>query len=569
MTSSTVWPIYCNNMLKSIFIQNYALIDKLEINFNPGFSVITGETGAGKSIILGAIGLLLGQRADAKAIKNGAPKCIVEAHFYIAPYHMDAFFEELELEFDPEECILRREVYANGKSRAFINDTPASVNQMKALGEKLIDVHSQHQNLLINKEGFQLNVVDILAQDDMELNTYKKYYLEYCTVSKQLKEFIAQAEQSKNDEDYIRFQLSQLEDARLQDESEQKELEEEAETLSHAEEIKAGLYKVDQLLNNEGNSILSATKECLQITQNTSRIYSPASEWAERLNNCYIELKELAHDIANGQEEIEYNPARLDFVNERLNLIYSLEQKHRVKTVKELIELTDSYKRQLDAITSFDDTIAELEQKKDALYQQVLEKAALLTQKRTTAAHSIETRMMELLIPLGMPNVRFAIELIPRKEPDASGMDMVNFLFSANKNGTLQNVASIASGGEIARVMLSLKALIAGAVKLPTIIFDEIDTGVSGSIAEKMAYIMQDMGRQNRQVISITHLPQIAARGGTHYKVYKKDTETGTSSYINCLSQEERIKEIANMLSGATLTEAAMNNARALLEQNS
>lgn len=556
-------------MLKSILIQNYALIDKLDIDFHPGFSVITGETGAGKSIILGAIGLLLGQRADAKAIKNGASKCIVEAHFHIAPYQMEAFFDELELEFDPDECILRREVYANGKSRAFINDTPASVSQMKALGEKLIDVHSQHQNLLLNKEGFQLNVVDILAQDESELNNYRKCYMEYCSVSKQLKEFIAQAEQSKKDEDYIRFQLSQLEEAGLNDEEEQKNLETEAETLSHAEEIKAGLYKVDQLLSHEENSILSATRECLQITQSTSQVYAPASDWAERLNSCYIELKELAHDISSGQESIEYNPSRLDYVNNRLNLIYSLEQKHHVSTLKELIELTQSYQKQLDAITSFDDTITELESLKNRLYGKVLEQATLLTDKRTEAARSIEKQMMQLLVPLGMPNVRFAIELTPRKEPDASGMDTINFLFSANKNGTLQNVASIASGGEIARVMLSLKALIAGAVKLPTIIFDEIDTGVSGSIAERMALIMQDMGRQNRQVISITHLPQIAALGATHYKVYKKDTETGTSSYINCLDKEERVKEIAHMLSGSTLTDAALNNARALLEQNS
>lgn len=555
-------------MLQSIYIQNYALIDKLDINFTSGFSVITGETGAGKSIILGAIGLLLGQRADVKAIKNGASKCIVEAHFHISNYGMESFFAENDIEYDPEECILRREVSINGKSRAFINDTPASLAQMKLLGEKLIDVHSQHQNLLLNKEGFQLNILDILSQDDRQLVQYQQVYTDYKQVCRELDDFIAQAEKSRQDEDYIRFQLEQLEEANLQ-EGEQTELEQEADTLSHAEEIKAGLYKAEQLIDGDEGGALSHTKECMQTLQAISRVYAPASDWAERLNSCYIELKDIAHDLSGAEEEIEFNPSRLEYVNERLNLIYSLQQKHRVESTEALIELTAHYRQQLDAITSFDDRIAELNQHKEKLYNAVLEQASQLTVLRTASARHIEEHMKSLLVPLGMPNVRFAVELTPRKEPDANGMDSVTFLFSANKNGTLQNVASIASGGEIARVMLSLKAMIAGAVKLPTIIFDEIDTGVSGSIAEKMALIMQDMGRQNRQVISITHLPQIAARGIAHYKVYKEDTETGTNSYIRLLNNDERIKEIANMLSGSTLTEAALNNARALLEGNS
>lgn len=551
-------------MLQSLYIQNYALIDKLDIDFTPGFSVITGETGAGKSIILGAIGLLLGQRADAKAIKDGANKCIVEARFRIASYQMEDFFNENDIEFDAEECILRREVSASGKSRAFINDTPASLAQMKILGEKLIDIHSQHQNLLLNKEGFQLNILDILAQDEKDLSAYQTLYHDYRQVCRELDAFIAQAEKSRQDEDYIRFQLEQLNEADLK-EGEQTALEQEAETLSHAEDIKAGLYKASQLINGDEGGALSLAKECMQTLQNISRVYAPAQEWAERLDSCYIELKDLAHDMTGAQEEVDFNPARLDFVNERLNLIYSLQQKHHVGTVEELIALTEQYRSQLNAITSFDDRIAELNSRKDLLYAQVVRQAQKLTELRTRSAGDIEKQMKALLVPLGMPNVRFAVELTPRKEPDAKGMDSVTFLFSANKNGTLQNVASIASGGEIARVMLSLKAMIAGAVKLPTIIFDEIDTGVSGSIAEKMALIMQDMGKQDRQVISITHLPQIAARGCTHYKVYKKDTETGTNSYIRRLTDEERISEIANMLSGTTLTEAAINNARALL----
>ena len=551
-------------MLQSIYIQNYALIDTLDIGFTPGFSVITGETGAGKSIILGAIGLLLGQRADIKAIKKGANKCIVEARFNISAYGMEPFFAKRDLEYDPEECIIRRELYASGKSRAFINDTPASLAQMKELGEKLIDVHSQHQNLLLNTEGFHLNVLDILAQDDKELTAYKNLYAEYKEICKQLTDFIAQAEQSRKDEDYIRFQLEQLDDAGLQ-EGEQTELEQEAETLSHAEEIKAGLYKVDQIMSSDESSMLSALKECMQTLQNIAEVYLPAREWIGRLDSCYIELKDLSHEIAGAQEEVEFNPARLDFVNERLNLIYSLQQKHHVQTVEELIAVAADYHEKLNAITSFDDRIAELTAQKDALYNKVVKQAAVLTRLRTQAAKNIEKHMQSLLVPLGMPNVRFVVELTPRKEPDGKGMDSVTFLFSANKNGTLQNVASVASGGEIARVMLSLKAMIAGAVKLPTIIFDEIDTGVSGSIAEKMALIMQEMGNCNRQVISITHLPQIAARGITHYKVYKEDTETGTNSYIRRLNEEERVKEIANMLSGATLTEAALNNAKALI----
>lgn len=551
-------------MLQAIYIQNYALIDKLDIDFTPGFSVITGETGAGKSIILGAIGLLLGQRADVKAIKKGATKCIVEARFRIATYGLEEFFTENDIEYDEEECILRREVSANGKSRAFINDTPASLSQMKILGEKLIDVHSQHQNLLLNKEGFQLNILDILAQDEQQLTDYQQSYREYKQVCHDLEDFIAQAEKSRQDEDYIRFQLEQLEEANLQA-GEQISLEQEAETLSHAEDILAGLYKAGQLMDGDENGTLALAKECIQTLQNVSKVYPPAKEWLERLDSCYIELKDLSREISGSQEAVEFNPARLDFVNERLNLIYTLQQKHHVKTVEELLSLTADYRMRLDAITSFDERIAALRNRQQELYHTVLQKAEILTGVRTQSARYIESQMESLLIPLGMPNVRFAVELSSRKEPDAKGMDSVTFLFSANKNGTLQNVASIASGGEIARVILSLKAMIAGAVKLPTIIFDEIDTGVSGSIAEKMALIMQDMGRQNRQVISITHLPQIAARGITHYKVYKEDTETGTNSHIRRLSDEERVQEIAHMLSGSTLTEAAMNNARALL----
>lgn len=551
-------------MLRSLYIQNYALIEKLDIRFETGFSVITGETGAGKSIILGAIGLLLGQRADVKAIRQGASKCVIEARFDISAYHMEAFFEENELEYEPE-CILRREVQSSGKSRAFINDTPASLTQMKELGEQLIDVHSQHQNLLLNKEGFQLNVLDILSHNEEALDVYHHLYQDWKKLCKELDELIVLAEQSKTDEDYIRFQLEQLEEAHLTA-GEQEELEQEAETLVHAEDIKAGLYRVGQTLASDEGGLLPVLKESLGTLSGLQKVYQPAGELVERMESTYIELKDIAQEISDQGEGIEFNPLRLEEVNDRLNLIYSLEQKHRVQTVEELIALSEQYATRLAAITSYDDRIVKLTERRDAQYNKVKKQAAVLTKARTEIAREVEQQMAARLIPLGIPNVRFQVEMGLKKEPGPQGADTVNFLFSANKNGTLQSVSSVASGGEIARVMLSIKAMIAGAVKLPTIVFDEIDTGVSGEIADRMADIMQEMGEQNRQVISITHLPQIAARGRAHYKVYKRDNDTETNSHIRRLTDEERVEELAHMLSGATLTEAALSNARALLE---
>ena len=550
-------------MLRSLYIQNYALIEKLDISFGAGFSVITGETGAGKSIILGAIGLLLGQRAEVKAIRQGASKCVIEARFDISAYGMEPFFEDNELEYE-EECILRREVYASGKSRAFINDTPASLVQMKELGEQLIDVHSQHQNLLLNKEGFQLNVLDILSHNDEQLSAYQSLYREWKQAQQELADLIARAEQNKADEDYIRFQLEQLEEANLSV-GEQEELEQETDMLSHAEEIKAGLFRVGQLLTSDEGGLLAGLKESLNTMLGLQKVYSPATELAERLESTYIELKDVSQVVSSQVEDVEFNPDRLEEVNDRLNLIYTIQQKHRATTVEELLTLAEEYAAKLAAITSYDERIGELTTLCDTLYNKVRKQAAVLTKARTGAAREVEKQMASRLVPLGMPNVRFQVEMGIRKEPGVHGEDTVNFLFSANKNGSLQNISSVASGGEIARVMLSIKAMIAGAVKLPTIVFDEIDTGVSGEIADRMADIMQEMGEQDRQVISITHLPQIAARGCAHYKVYKQDNETETNSHIRRLADEERVEEIAHMLSGATLTEAALNNAKALL----
>lgn len=555
-------------MLQSIHIQNYALIEELDIDFHAGFSVITGETGAGKSIILGAIGLLLGQRADIKAIRNGATKCVVEARFNVSSYQLESFFEEYDLEFDPTECILRRELHASGKSRAFVNDSPVTINQMKMLGEKLVDVHSQHQNLLLNHEDFQIGVLDILADDEHELNEYKSTFKTYRKLIQELDEIKNQVEKFHRDEDYIRYQMEQLDNAGLV-EDEQEHLEQEADTLRHAEDIKSSLYKVDQLMCGDDKGVISSVKESIQALQSLSRVYPPSQEWVERLSGCYVELKDLSHELSCAQDEVEYNPTRLESINDRLNLIYSLQQKHHVSTLKELMAVAEDYRAQLERIASYDDHIKELELQIAEIHKDLMVRAKRLSQLRTKAARQMEKQMVELLIPLGMPYVQFSVEFAPRKELDINGMDSINFLFSANKNVALQNVASTASGGEIARVMLSLKALITGAVNLPTIIFDEIDTGVSGSIAEKMAMIMQQMGKSNRQVISITHLPQIAAKGSNHYKVYKQDTEEGTQSYIRQLNEKERINEIAYMLSGTVLTDAALNNARVLLNSES
>lgn len=550
-------------MLRSLYIQNYALIEKLDIDFERGFSVITGETGAGKSIILGAIGLLLGQRADVKAIRQGASKCVVEAYFDISAYNMRSFFDTNELEYD-DECILRRELLSSGKSRAFINDSPVSLSMMRELGEQLIDVHSQHQNLLLNQEGFQLNVLDILAHNEQLLEQYHVFYKEWKQIERELAEFISLAEQNKSDEDYIRFQLEQLEGAHLC-EGEQEELEQEIETLSHAEEIKTCLYRVEQSFSSDEGGLLTELKEVLNTLNGIQKVYQPAKELTNRIESTYIDLKDIFQEIASCQETVLFDPVRLDEVNGRLNLIYSLQQKHHVQTVKELMALSDEYRERINSITSYDDRIADLLVRRDTAYKKTKEQAEILTNIRRKMAYEVEKQLALRLIPLGMPNVRFKVEMGLKKELGVQGEDTVNFLFSANKNGTLQNISSVASGGEIARVMLSIKAMIAGAVKLPTIVFDEIDTGVSGEIADRMADIMQEMGDCRRQVISITHLPQIASRGRIHYKVYKQDSDTETNSHIRRLTQDERVEEIAHMLSGATLTKAALDNARSLL----
>ena len=553
-------------MLQSLYIKDYALIHQLQISFEKGFSVITGETGAGKSIMLGAIGLLLGQRADVKTIRKDASKCIIEARFLLEEGRLDSFFDENELEYDTE-CILRREVSISGKSRAFINDTPVSLSLMKELGEQLVDIHSQHQNLLLGKEDFQLEVLDIVAADTEQLSVYREKYKQWKRTERSLKELKEQIARDKQDEDYVQYQLDQLDEAALKD-GEQEELELEAQTLSHAEEIKSGLFKAEQLLISDEEGLLNDLRNCRNSLQSILGVYPTIAELYERLDSSYIELEDIAQEIERQEERLEFNPLRLEQVNNRLNLIYSLQQKHHVQSIAELLELQASFRQRLNALNHSETDIEALEKACSALYKELVKQASDLTKRRNKASEQFEKQMIEMLVPQGLPHARFKVLISERKELTETGADSVSFLFSANKNGTLQPISQVASGGEISRVMLSVKALISGAVSLPTIIFDEIDTGVSGSIADRMALIMQEMGEKGRQVISITHLPQIAARGKVPYTVYKQDTETETISHITRLDHEGRVEEIAHMLSGASLTSEALENARVLLEGN-
>ena len=551
-------------MIRSLHIENYALIERLDLQLHPGFSTITGETGAGKSIILGALGLLRGQRADSKSVKNGAKRCLVEAVFDVGDYGLDDFFRDNDLDFDGQECIIRRELTSAGKSRAFINDTPASLAQLKELGEKLIDIHSQHQNLLLNKEDFQLGILDILAGAKTDLEEYGNLFRAMKKAERELKEAEDNAKRNKEDEDYIRFQVNQIGELKLK-EGEDKELEEEQDILEHAEDIKQALYKASSIISNDEHSMLNLLKECCTTLNGIAGNYPSASELSDRIDSCYIELKDIADELDSGAERVEYDPERLDAVTDRLNSIYTLEQKHHADSADRLIELYNDLQKRLSEIENSDENIEEKRKAYKESRNQVLQKASVLSKQRVASSKKLEKEIVARLSVIGIPAARFKVEIEQDKEPGATGQDKVSFLFSANKNASMQKISSVASGGEISRVMLSLKAIIANAVKLPTIIFDEIDTGVSGTIAEKMAHIMQEMGAANRQVISITHLPQIAAIGTHHYKVWKDNDADTTTSHVAELTNDERVAEIANMLSGEQITQAAIDNAKSLL----
>lgn len=553
-------------MLKKLDIRNFTLIDHLEMTLYPGFSVITGETGAGKSIVIGAIGLLLGNRADAKQVKRGCDKCIIEATFDLSIYHSDVlkdFFEDNDLDYEPEECLLRREVNASGKSRAFINDTPVTLALMRELGEQLIDVHSQHQNLLLSKEDFQLNVVDIIARDRQQLADYRAAFAEYRSAQRRLEELREQIATSRDNEDFLRFQQKELSEANLAS-GEQEQLEQEAELMSHAEDIKRALHEADYGLSGDDTGIVNLTRSIAAQLRSVADVYPEAQELAERLDGCFVELKDISQEIASKVDDVEYDPQRFNLITQRLDTIYTLQQKFHVQTVDELLDRLNGINAQLDNIDNSDEELQELERSVEKLHAVCVEKAAVLTDMRRKSATMVEQELSKLLVPLGIPKVRFKVEVLPA-DLSTNGADKVMFLFSANSSTDMQPVSQVASGGEIARVMLSLKAMISKAIGLPTIIFDEIDTGVSGRVAEQMAHIMRDMGKANRQVLCITHLPQIAAAGSTHYKVAKQETEQGTVSTMTQLSDEQRITEIAQMLSGSDVSQAAVDNAKSLL----
>lgn len=550
-------------MLKQLYIKNFTLIDELNIQFHQGFSVITGETGAGKSIILGAIALLLGQRADTKSIKQGRDKCVVEAHFDLSRYDMREFFLQNDIDYDDTDCIIRREINSNGKSRGFINDQPAAIGLMRELGEHLIDIHSQHQNLLLNKEDFQLNIVDILAKDDDIRQAYRQSYEAYKAAVAQLEAFKEEIQKNLQNEDFLRFQTKELEEANLVA-GEQEELETLTQMLNHAEEIKSSLYNTSNILTQDDGGVVNSLKEACANLHNIEEVFPEIKELSQRLEACFIELKDISHDVDRQVDKIDFDPKQLDDANLRLDTIYTLEKKYHAATTEELIEILAELKKRIELFDHSDENLKRQQEIVEKLEATCRQQAAKLSQQRAVAAKKIETELLKRLVPLGIAKARFSI-LLQEKPLSHDGQDKISFLFSANSTTDMQPISQVASGGEIARVMLSLKAMISGAVKLPTIIFDEIDTGVSGRAAEMMGQIMYEMGLSNRQVISITHLPQIAARGTTHYKVSKEETDMGTISNMKILTTEERVAEIAQMLSGSNITEAAISNAKDLL----
>ena len=550
-------------MLKTLSIENYALIDKSVINLQDGFSVITGETGAGKSILLGALNLILGQRADTKYIKLPDEKCVVEGVFDLSSYHLQPFFDENELDYD-NECIIRREIASNGKSRSFVNDTPAAVSVLKELGEKLIDIHSQHENLLLNDDQFQLNIVDIVAGNKKELHHYRELYEYFIADRKRLKQLIEETNKKNADKDFLDFQLNQFSEANLS-ETEQEELESESAMLTHSDEIKTALSKALWLLGESDQSVNSSLKEAISSLHSISSVFQASENLSQRLNTCFIELKDITRELDVMQNDVDVNPQRLEQINSRLDTIYSLEKKHGVSTIKELLLLQQAMEEQLQQLDLCSEEIERLSKDIEKQEAALWELARQLSGNRKNKAPEIENEIISILRNLGMPNARLSIEFAPKESLSPNGIDEVGFLFSANKDRALQPISTIASGGEISRVMLSLKSVISRSSGLPTIILDEIDSGVSGEIADRVGKIMQQMG-ETMQVISITHLPQIASKGAIHYKVFKTDSEKNTTSNIKQLSEDERVLEIAQMLSGINLTDAAFQNAKELLK---
>ena len=554
-------------MLKHISIRNYALIESVEVDFTSGFSVITGETGHGKSVFLGAVSMLLGQRSDVKAIREGADKCIIEGCFDISGFGLQPFFEENEIDYD-DECIVRRELTASGRSRVFVNDTPVGVTQLKELGAKLIDIHSQHQNLLIADKNYQLSVLDTLADDKLLLDRYSKEYNAYLSLVREIERMKEELEKSRRDEEWLRFQINELESASLKD-GELEELEQEVQELSHSEEIQAALYGACNAIDSdERGSLLTALRDASSALSRIASHYGAAEELSERLESNYIELKDCCSEMMQRAERVQFAPDRLEFVERRIALIYDLQKKHRVATVGELIALYNDISARLERISCGDGDIRGAEKQLSALRAGMADIAGELTEKRRQSAERLKNDITAILVNLGMPMIRFEVDMKRTSDFTSNGVDSVNFLFSANSSSAPQPLCDVASGGEMSRVMLALKSLIASQRNQPTLIFDEVDTGVSGVIAERMGRLMQQMGGANRQVLSITHLPQVAALGVNHYKVYKEETGKGTITNMIKLDQQERVREIAQMMSGEQLTDAAIENASLLLSQS-
>ena len=549
-------------MLVSLQVQNYALIKELKIGFSPGFSIITGETGAGKSILLGALSLLLGQRADTTVLMDKQKKCVVEGIFEIEKYALQSYFLSNDIDYEGN-TIIRREIVPGGKSRAFINDTPVSLNQLRELGLKLVDIHSQHENLNLSNHLFQLMVIDTVARNGDLLEQYTKLYSDYLIRQKELEELTERAKQSQADLDYYSFQFKQLDEARLQP-GELNELENEANTLNHAEEIKFNLLKAANLVSGDGISVLGLLKDTIESMDKLSGFFPQAKDLRERLDSVYIELKDIASESEVQGEGVDIDPGRLQYVQERLDQLYNLMHKHSINTVEELIHLKNDLEHKVNEIASFDDQIVKLSKEIDMMKNKLTEISSRLSGKRQAVIPRVEEKVITILKQVGIPNARFSVTHNKIDSLTSQGTDKVEFLFSANKQAGKQEIGKVASGGELSRLMLAIKSLISSSLELPTIILDEVDAGVSGEIAEKVGLIMKSMSA-HMQVINITHLPQVAAKGDYHYLVYKYDQEKESVTDIKLLDEEERVIELAKMLSGEELTEAAISNARELL----
>ncbi len=548
-------------MLKTLRIQNYALIDQVSVDFNPGLTIITGETGAGKSILIGAIGLLTGARADTSILKDKEQKCIVEGIFDISKYGLKEFFEQNDLDYE-DVTIIRREITPQGRSRAFINDTPVNLKTVKDLSAYLIDIHSQHDTLLLNNPNYQLDVIDAYAGNSVFLENYSKEFKKYKQLKNELDQLKQQIAKEKADLDYYQFQFDQLENAKLQ-EGEQKELEEEQQQLSHIEEIKNALGQILFILSDEETGVNDKVRIAQRTAEEIQDYLPAAKDFAQRLESVYIELQDLASEVEVNFNDIDYNPERLEQVNERLDLIYELEHKFNVDSVEELLKIKDELEQKLLNINNYDEYLAKLEKELNQQLEKVQKLANELTQRRIGSITVFEKEIMQLLHNLGMPNAVFQAK-IEKTELTATGHDKITFYFSANKKVDMQPISKVASGGELSRLMLAIKYIVSQSKTLPTIIFDEIDTGISGEIADKVGQLIKKLSK-NIQVIDITHLPQIAAKADTHLLVYKHDTEKGTITNIRVLTEDERVREIAKMLSGEHITQAAIEHAKSLI----